>query len=171
MAGDIDNLRLDIGLLKKDVEIFTTIFNKLDVTIDKLQELSSNMTKMITVHEHRLEYQEKMDQELAKLIEQRRSEFQMDIKELHSRITTVTRELTDKIEESEKGIRDEIKSLRDCITQREVEKNKGILDRFQSRLQTIESWKWKLTGAIIVLVWFSDSFLVPYVKKISKLFN
>jgi chromosome segregation ATPase len=161
MAGELDNLRLDVGLLKKDVETFTTIFNKLDVTIEKLQELSTNMTKMITVH------QEKMDQELAKLIEQRRSEFQMDIKDLHSRITTVTRELTEKIEESEKGIKEEIKSLRDCITQKELEKNKSILDR----LQSIESWKWKLTGAIVVLIWFSDSFLVPYVKKISKLFN
>jgi uncharacterized phage infection (PIP) family protein YhgE len=167
MAGELDNLRLDVGLLKKDVETFTTIFNKLDVTIEKLQELSTNMTKMITVHEHRLEYQEKMDQELAKLIEQRRSEFQMDIKDLHSRITTVTRELTEKIEESERGIKEEIKSLRDCITQKELEKNKSILDR----LQSIESWKWKLTGAIVVLIWFSDSFLVPYVKKISKLFN
>lgn len=167
MPGEIEDLRLSIGLLKKDVEVTTSIFSKLDITIEKIQELSSNMTRMITVHELRLEQQEKADDELGKLVEQRRMEFQMEIKELHSRITTVTRELTDKIEESEKTIMTEIKSLRDCVVQREQEKNKGIMDR----LSTIESWKLKLTGAIVVLVWFADSFFVPYIKKFLKIFS
>jgi len=165
--AEIDNLRLDVGLLKKDVETFTTIFSKLDTTIEKLQELSSNMTKMITVHEHRLEYQEKADLELNKLVEQRRTEFQMDIRELHSRITTVTRDLTVKIEESEKSIMDEIKSLRECITHKEAQNNKSILQR----LQEIEAWKWKLSGAIVVIVWFIDTFLVPNAQIITKIFK
>ena len=77
MADNLSDMRLDLGLLKKDVASINGIFNKLDDTIDKLQELTMTMTRMISVHEHRLELQEKADDDLNKLIELRRTELQI----------------------------------------------------------------------------------------------
>lgn len=148
---DSKDIKLDVGLLKNDVANIKLIFGKLDLAIDKLQELSSTLTKMISLHEQKLEYQERADEDLNRLIETRRTESQMDIRELHSRITTINRELTDKIEESENKIMHEIRSLKDCV---DKPKNSSIMDR----LDKIESWKIKVTVAILFVVWLLSNF-------------
>jgi hypothetical protein len=68
-----------------------------------------------------------------------------DIKELHSRITTVDRNLSDKIELTERRIMEEIKSLHSTIN----EHNKKEDDDMRKILQ----WKWMVAGGVIVLAW------------------
>jgi hypothetical protein len=83
-----------------------------------------------------------------------------DIKELHSRITTVDRSLSDKLELTERRIMEEIKSLRDDIS----EHNK----KEDAELQKIMEWKWMAAGGIVVLAW-----LLSHIKfdTITKLIN
>jgi hypothetical protein len=77
----------------------------------------------------------------------RRQEQQNNIKDVYNRINTVNKELTDKIEDTERTILGEIKNLRD-----ELSKNKeGIGDR----LGKIETWKYGVGIVIIVLAWLA----------------
>ena len=68
-----------------------------------------------------------------------------DIKELHSRITTTDRNLSDKIELTERRIMDEIKSLRECIDQHNQKE--------ESDMQKLSQWKWMIAGGVIVFAW------------------
>ena len=77
---DLNDLKLDIGLLTKDVEQTNRLCEKLSESIEKLQEVNVNILRMITLHEQRHDQHEKSENEMKE-----------DIKELHSRITTVTR--------------------------------------------------------------------------------
>ena len=88
MAEDI---RLDVELLKKDVEVITKLCEKFDTTTDKLQEIAGNLSKMVSLQEQRIERQEEISKEVQSTLEIRRMEHNTDIKELHSRITTVNR--------------------------------------------------------------------------------
>lgn len=137
--------KIDIELLKKDVNIMTSLCEKFDKTIDKMQEIASSLSQMVSLHEQRLESQEKVSQEVQSVLEMRRIEHNNDIKELHSRITTVNRELSDKMEETEKNILSELHSLREEI---KAEKNS-----FGLRLNQVEAWKYTIVGALMIITW------------------
>lgn len=137
--------KIDIELLKKDVNIMTSLCEKFDKTIDKMQEIASSLSRMVALHEQRIESQEKASQEVQSVLEMRRIEHNNDTKELHSRITTVNRELSDKIDETEKNILSELHSLREEL--------KNEKTSFGSRLNQVEAWKYTIVGALMIVTW------------------
>lgn len=146
MAIEQDN-RIEIELLKKDITTMAALLEKFDTTIDKMQEIASSLSKMVSLQEQRLETQEKITREVQELLEMRRQEHNNNIKDVYNRINTVNKELTDKIEDTEKTILQEIQKLRT-----ELSKDKeGIGDR----LGKIEMWKYGLGVVIIVLAWLA----------------
>jgi hypothetical protein len=130
MTEEKDNtdLRVDVGILKTQVAMLTTLCNKMDTVIEKLADS-----------------QDRIVSQIYKDMEKRESDTTTDIKELHSRITTVDRNLSDKLELTERRIMDEIKSLREHIS----EHNK----KEDSEIKKILEWKWMAAGGIIVLAW------------------
>ena len=78
-------------------------------------------------------------------MEQRKRDTVEDVKELHSRITTVDRNLSDKIELTERRIMEEIKSLHDTIDKHNAKEDEDLKKIFQ--------WKWMIAGGVIVLAW------------------
>jgi chromosome segregation ATPase len=145
IQSTVENNTLEIELLKKDVAIITTLCEKFDVTIDKMQEIASNLSKMISLQEQRIENHEKNTKDVQGIIEMRRIEHNHDIKEIHSRITTTNRDLTEKIEQTEKKILEELHSMRE-----ELKKERT---GFAERLSKVEYWKFMLVGGLIALTW------------------
>ena len=96
----INDLKLDVELLKKDVEQFDTLCDRITQSIEKIQDVNQNLIKMISLHEQRHDQHEKTEEDLDD-----------DIKELHSRITTINREIHDRIDQVEHHITETIKSI------------------------------------------------------------
>lgn len=144
--------RVEIELLKKDISIMATLCEKFDTTIDKMQEIASSLSRMVSLQEQRLENQEETTKELQSVLEMRRIEHNNDIKELHSRITTVNRELSDKIEETEKTIIQELHKIRQEIKDSHT-KTDSKEGSFSKRLSEIESWRYMMMGGIVVITW------------------
>lgn len=157
MSNEFDN-RIEIELLKKDVTTMTSLLEKFDTTIDKMQEIASSLSRMVSLQEQRLESQELVTKEVQSILEMRRQEHNADIKDLHSRITTVNRELTEKIEETEKTILDELHAMR-----AELKVDKGNLS---NRLGSVEMWRYTIMGALVFGAW-----LLGQVFNIAKFFN
>ena len=143
MADEIDN-RIEIELLKKDVTTMSALLTKFDMALDKMQEIASSLSRMVSLQEQRLEVQEIATKELQSVLEMRRQEQNAEIKELHSRITTVNKDLTGKIETTEKKILEEIQALR---AELKID-NKGI----GNRLTHIEMWKYGVAAIIVFII-------------------
>lgn len=157
VSNETDN-KLEIELLKKDVSVVTALLGKFDTTIEKMQEIATNLSRMVSLQEQRIETQEEVTKEVQSVLEMRRLEHNSDIKDLHSRITTVNRELTEKIADTESKILEELKALRE-----EIKKEKTSVT---SRISNIEMWKWMVMGAIALGGW-----LLGQAVNISKLIN
>lgn len=127
-SDDFVDMKVDVGVLKTQVATITQLCDKMDKVIDRLVDNHDQMVNQI--------YND---------MDKRKQDTVADIKELHSRITTVDRNLSDKLELTERRIMDEIKSLRDDI----AEHNK----KEDSELKKILEWKWMAAGGIIVLAW------------------
>lgn len=137
---ELSDVKLQVGLLGKDVEQTTRLCNAISDSIDKMQEMNTNMVRMITLHEQRHEQHEKAETELKN-----------DIKELHSRITTVNREIHDRIDQVEHHISSRIDALRsDLANHKRQDTEKG---KIGERLAKIEQWQWMAAGAIAVISW------------------
>ena len=156
MADEIEN-RLEIELLKKDVVTMSALLTKFDTALDKMQEIASSLSKMVSLQEQRLEVQETATKELQSVLEMRRLEHNSEIKDLHSRITTVNRDLTEKIDQTESKILAEIQALRTELKS----ENKGL----GTRLGQIELWKYGVGMVIVVL-----AFIAAKAIDIAKLF-
>ena len=150
---EVQDLKLDIGLLKKDVEQTDELCHKLSESLSKIQELNVNLMQMITLHEQRHEQHEKAEQELKD-----------DIKELHSRITTVSREINDRIDQVEQHITNRIDDLRSDLIKHKQQDKKTIL----TELSEVEKWKWMILGGVLMAGFLLGklqlSTVLPYLK-------
>ena len=140
-------IKVDIELLKKDIVTMSALLEKFDTTIDKMQEIASNLSRMISLQEQRIEVEETATKEMQSILEMRRIEHNQEIKELHSRITTVNRELTEKINDTEQKIIQELQHLREDLNKKE--------DGIGARLSKIEMWKYAVGLVVIVLAWIA----------------
>ena len=82
----MSDLNTEVQLLKKEVSDMKMIYSRLDKAIEKISDVSNSINRMLAVHEEKISQQEESQIRTEQ-------EINNDIKELHSRISTNTREL------------------------------------------------------------------------------
>jgi len=122
------NLKVDVSVLKEKVSTLTILCDKMDRVMEKLADSQLDLASQI-----------------YKDMDKRKEETIGDIKELHSRITTTDRNLSDKIELTERRIMDEIKALRDDISEHNQKEDEDM--------KALTQWKWMIAGGVIILAW------------------
>ena len=130
------DLETEVELLKSKVSDMEKLHVRLDDAIGKISEVSNCINRMLAVHEEKLANQEEAVFAAEELIEQRRTEFSNDIKELHSRITTNTKEIMSVASKQHKEHSEAISKLHT-----DINKRVGVL----------EKWRHVLIGGSIVI--------------------
>jgi hypothetical protein len=143
MSDALQEVRIDVELLKKDVTNITALCNKMDIVIEKLVDNHDRIINQV------------YDDMNAK-----KTETNADIKELHSRITTVDRSLSDKLELTERRIMDELKDLR--------QEMKDHNDKEDNELKKIMEWKWMAAGGIIAIAWLLSNVKLEHLASLVK---
>ena len=126
MEADINT---EVALLKKEVSDIKVIFSRLDVAIEKITDVSSCVNRMLAVHEEKI-----ANAEEAQL--RANTEFTTDIKELHSRVTSNYKELTEMIQLHHKEQALHIQQLQNDLN---------------GRVGILEKWRWLIIGGAIVV--------------------
>ena len=137
-------LETDVQLIKRDIEDVKSIHGRLDVAIDKLTDVSNSIHRMLAVHEEKLARQEEASYELEKQIEKRRSELLNKIDDLHSRITTNTKEIMVSAREQHEEQNKEIQKIREELS---------------GRIGVMEKWRHVLIGGSIVVGFLLHKFM------------
>ena len=131
-------------LLKRDIEDVKSIHGRLDVAIDKLTDVSNSIHRMLAVHEEKLARQEESSVELEQQIEKRRSEVLTKIDDLHSRITTNTKEIMINAAAQHAEQNKEIQKIREDLS---------------GRIGVMEKWRHVLVGGSIVVGFLLHKFV------------
>jgi predicted RNase H-like nuclease (RuvC/YqgF family) len=87
-----------LAVLEQKFTEFANIVNRLDDAIDKLSEVSSNVVKMLAVHDERIEQTIKTNDVLFKLVEERKKDNEKHYEKTNERIEN----LESKVEEVKK---------------------------------------------------------------------
>jgi hypothetical protein len=141
-----------------EVEVLKSVVNKLDSSLDKITEVSNNIGKLLAVHDERLG-------SLEKISDKRGDE----VKELHSRITTQTREIFEKLEAMEDRIERRISESGVTTSAQHDRINAEIkqeIKKINDRINILESWRWYILGAAAVAGWILSKYgdLTPLIK-------
>jgi chromosome segregation ATPase len=129
--------------IETDVEVLKSVVTKLDTSIDKITQVSVDIGKILSAHEARIDG-------LEKIADDRDD----DIKDLHSRISTMSREIADHMDLMENRIYVKLKENSLSSTeqhdkiQREIESE---IEKLGSRLTILENWRWWILGAAAAL--------------------
>ena len=110
-------LETKVKLLEKEIRDQAKIHDRLDVAIEKLTDVSNSIHRMLAVHEEKIARQEEAIFEAEQKIEERRSELLVKIDELHSRITTNTKEIMSTATEQHRQQCDEVRRIREELSQ------------------------------------------------------
>ena len=137
-------LETEVKLLKKELQDQAKIHDRLDVAIEKLTDVSNSINRMLAVHEEKLTRQEEAIFEAEQQIEVRRSELTTQISELHSRITTNTKEIMTAAAPQHAQQNKEIQRIRDELI---------------SRVGVLEKWRHVLIGVSIVVGFLIHKFI------------
>ena len=134
--SDIENLKTEIALLKKDAKTGELIHQRLEIAIDKLSEIVISCKQLLAQQEQKLQKAEQTDDDIFVTLESRRKEWDTDLKELHSRITTNSRELRESQYHLESKLLNEIRMVRTQLSE---------------RVGVLEKWRWLIIGGSIII--------------------
>ena len=124
-GNQLKELIKDIAVLKADRDTSGQVHQRLDDAITKLTDISAGIKSMLAVHEEKLRRVDTSQDDLFSILEDRRREWEDDLKDLHSRISTQSRD------------------LREAIDQ--------VTNRLDSRVGVLERWRWLIIGGAIFL--------------------
>ena len=141
----MSDLETEVKLIKRDIEDIKSIHGRLDVAIDKLTDVSNCINRMLAVHEEKLSRQEDSSVELEKQIESRRTEVLSKIEDLHSRVTTNTKEIMISAAAQHESQNKEIQKIREELSNRV-----GVLER----------WRWLIIGGSIIVGFVIQKYMV-----------
>jgi hypothetical protein len=121
-----------------ELQVLKTVVDKIDQSLEKMTDVSANVGKILAVHEERIDKLEKYGEDRFG-----------DIKDLHSRITTAFREMSDKLDAMEGRLdlkyqkqQMNAQQQHDSI-QREIQED---INELSKRIRTLENWRWWMMG-------------------------
>ena len=133
---DLSKIETKIALLEQDAKSAEQIHNKLEIAIEKLTDITISLKSMLIQQETKLAKAEEVDNDIFVTLESRRLEWDNDLKELHSRITTNSRELREHQIISENKMLSELRNIR---------------NQLDNRVAVLEKWRWIIVGGSIIV--------------------
>ena len=132
-----------------DLKALEKIVEKLDDSIEKLTEVNNNIGKLLAVHEERMNN-----------IEKQTDRADDDIRDLHEKINTLSRDLMEKMDSLDDSFDKKMQKQAESATKQHMDIQRGVenkIDNLAERISQLEKWKYFVIGAAAVI-----GYLVKY---------
>lgn len=120
------DLDLEVELIKKDISQISKLVDKFDVTIDKLQQVAVDITKIVSIQEQKIQQQDRIN-----------SEVEDEARDVRRKVDDIEKNLSIKLTDSETKILKELQNV------------KSDLDK---KITALEAWRYMVMGIISVVV-------------------
>lgn len=124
-----------------EIAVLKNVVSRIDSSIAAMTEVSSNIGKLLAVHEERLNKLEKDNTTVG-----------FDIRDIHARINTMSKEILDKLEDTERVLESKLKENTDS-TNKKLEVMTKEMKQIDDRVGFLERWKWMVLGGALAMGW------------------
>lgn len=145
------NSKLEIALIKRDIEVIRDTFQQSESAIARLEQVAVDISRNASLHEQKINSQDKLISDIERVLEAQRQDNTEDIQKLNNKINTVNVELTNQINQTERTILKEIHDM------------KGDLSK---KISEIDMYRYMMMGAIALGV-----FILTKAIDIAKIFH
>lgn len=152
-----ETLKTKVAVLETEIGQITELFAKLDTTIDRMTDVSVSINQMLAVHEQKIKQNTEDTEDLFHLVEKRRIEMDENLKELHSRITSGNKEITQDMNAAIIKILHAIDELKDAMETRE-KGLRGDAAQMEQRIANIEKKQYFMMGVGAVVGFLVGAF-------------
>jgi|TARA_B110000261_G_scaffold30229_1_gene34288 hypothetical protein len=154
MAEDNINLvRTDVEILKKDVSNIQGLLTRLDTAIDKIADATNGIASILAVHDSKHNDTDKVISEMTRIEEKA-------IELIHNRISekeAETRELS----------KQNMNTLMDFLKEHD-DRSEVYITSMKIRIDQLERWKWIILGGVWgigVMIGFETEVIMEYFSK------
>ena len=137
----VKSLETELAIVKNEMGQIGHLFSKLEITLEKITNVSTNLSQILAVHERRLHETDLQFESVKNRMEISDVRVKDDIKDLHSRVTSTSREVEEKMS---KEIDKVLLAIQDLKTHMLEKDNK-----LEERIETLERWRWIMVGILI----------------------
>jgi len=141
----VKGLETQVALVKKDVNQIGNLFVKLEIALDKITDVNNTLGQILAVHENRVSAGETAHDKMKDEIVDVQKKVDTEIKDLHSRLTTNTREIEHKMSEEVDKVLLAIQDLKIHIDNK--------TEKLERRIAALEKWRWIILGAFAAGGW------------------
>lgn len=133
------------------IKILENVVNRIDVSIEKLTEVSNSISKLLAVHDQRLN-----------TLEKSYSRQEDDIREVYSKVAAISKDICSKLDELENVLQNRIEHQSSILEKQH--KNIQLefsnkLEQADKRIQILETWRWFVLGAAAVVGYLINKFI------------
>jgi chromosome segregation ATPase len=139
----IQRLADDVSSLQQNMAKFGSLVDRLDITIDKLTEVSTSVSQLLAVHESKLTAQEEYTKHITELVERRRVDTDDKLKAIGDRIVSGEKEIQTKLDNQYDLLLKEIVAAR----KDSADEHKELV----SRISKVEKWSLLVIGGAMVV--------------------
>ena len=137
----VKSLETELAIVKNEIGQIGHLFSKLEITLEKITNVSTNVSQILAVHERRLHETDLQFESVKNRMEIGDGRVKEDIKDLHSRVTSTSREVEEKMTREIEKVLHAIQDLKTHM----LEKN----TKLEERIETLERWRWIMVGILI----------------------
>ena len=137
-------LETKVEILRKELDNQKRIYNRLDVAIEKLTDVSNSIHRMLAVHEEKIAKQEEKMLQTETERDNRGTELSKRIDALHNRLTDTVKEIIDSNLEHHRDLNKRIERISYSIS---------------SRVGVLEKWRHIIIGSAIVVGFILNKFI------------
>ena len=140
----MSELETKVEILRKELDNQKRIYDRLDVAIEKLTDVSNSIHRMLAVHEEKISRQEEKFIQVEIERDTRSTEISKRIDDLHNRLTDTVKEIIDSNLEHHKNLNIRIERISDSIS---------------SRVGVLEKWRHIIIGGAIIVGFILNKFI------------
>lgn len=138
ISNDLASVIKSVEVLKVDMSKIDVLVGRLDTTIAKLTEVSTNVSQLLAVQATKIDFYEKENYKLQDMIEQRKADSEKDFELLTLNMRKLEKEFQTDLKKSETSICNKIGKLEETILEHITKQN--------SRIDKLERMIWIAFG-------------------------
>ena len=137
----VKSLETELAIVKNQIGQIGHLFSKLEITWEKITNVSTNVSQILAVHERRLHETDLQFESVKNRMEIGDGRVKEDIKDLHSRVTSTSREVEEKMSREIEKVLHAIQDLKTHMLEKD--------NKLEERIETLERWRWIMVGILI----------------------
>lgn len=133
-TDEYNTVKTDIELLKRDVSTNHSLYSKMDSAIEKMAEVANQISKMLIIHENKIDNHGQAIDTMRATISERKTDVERQLGIVENRISSLKIDLQSEV------------ATRYAEALLLVKEQVATAEKLEARISSLENWKWYILG-------------------------